>query len=486
MRDRRLSRFVSSLRQSKRWASLTPELLFQSLSETLLTKLTSFFTFLCFSRPNVGHAVLAHLGEKLGQPILTTNFDTLIEATMKTANVVHLHGDLNRPEELVFRINQVGRGMDAALREKALTSLANRTLYVFGYSGADRDIVHVLRESSVRRLQWIVHPDPTLRGAVESIGNSLRKECKFVAADLRRVFTVLANKWGLNIGPKTDTLARKRREQLGLWASSLTFAEAWASVGDAHELAEQYDQARNVYLRGLHFADAKLSKSWFLNEVANAMYIAGRFEECEYYGKRAIRSNGQNGDVALLAGSRNLLGLAKLENEKPAPRAALKHFHVAKLNAERVMKRSRPTRLTQEALQRFVSRLYNNIGLAYANTGKFRLARKYYFRSLHIKKRRGDLVGMAKTAGNLCCLDYASRQFRTAQYWKRKAFEIVDRYDLAFDRAYIFRRLGEMSCEQGRKGNGLRYLRTALSLYSENPDLHFGVRLTKKSILKYE
>jgi hypothetical protein len=93
---------------------------------------------------------------------------------------------------------------------------------------------------------------------------------------------------------------------------------------------------------------------------------------------------------------------------------------------------------------------------------------------------------MAKTAGNLCCLDYASRQFRTAQYWKRKAFEIVDRYDLAFDRAYIFRRLGEMSCEQGRKGNGLRYLRTALSLYSENPDLHFGVRLTKKSILKYE
>jgi len=150
------------------------------------------------------------------------------------------------------------------------------------------------------------------------------------------------------------------------------------------------------------------------------------------------------------------------------------------------MTNSLPVRLTEDGMQRFLSRLYNNIGLAYANVGKFQLARSYYLRSLGIKRVRGDLVGMAKTAGNLCCLSYGKKQYKAAHYWKRKAFEIVDRYDLASDRAYIFRRLGEMSCEQGRRKSGLKYLRTALGLYSSNPDLKFGVELTKKSILRYQ
>jgi tetratricopeptide (TPR) repeat protein len=283
-----------------------------------------------------------------------------------------------------------------------------------------------------------------------------------------------------------DTEATRRRQHLRSWSSSLSLAEAWASIGDCCQITDHYVPAKSAYLSGARFADASLTRPWFLNEVANAMYIAGRFDECEKFAQQAIKAEGAERDRALLAGSLNLLGLAKLERAEPDPEDALRHFHAARHNAERVLRGKPPTRLPPDALERFVSRLYNNIGLAYANTNNVRQARKYYLRSLRIKRKRGDLVGVAKTSSNICLLHYAARRFSVAQYWKRQAIEIINRYSLAFDRAYVFRRLGEISCEQGRTGQGLRHLRAALSLYSYNPDLKFGVALTKRLIKKYE
>lgn len=303
--------------------------------------------------------------------------------------------------------------------------------------------------------------------------------------DLQRLFAILARKFGVRITSAADALAYKRREHVRLWASSLSIAEAWACIGASCQLVEKYDQARAAFLQGYRFADDKLTAAWFLNEAANAMYIAGRFSDCARYAKRAISSDRKHADLGLLAGSFNLMGLTRLENIRPDAAGALEHFRIAQMHAERLLRTSRPIRLTEDGLQRFLSRLYNNIGLAYANAGKPRTARKYYIRSLRIKRKRGDLVGLAKTGENLCCLDYAAKQFGSAHYWKKKALEIIDRYDLVFDRAYIFRRLGEISCEQGRKAQGLRYLETALSIYSGNPDLKFGVRLTKDSISKH-
>ncbi len=200
---------------------------------------------------------------------------------MTVDTVVHLHGNVVRPEELVFKINQVGKGMDTALRDAVLRASASRVMYVVGYSGADRDIMRVLREAEVRRFVWIVHPDPRFRGNVESLADSLRKDYTFVPIDLHRLFKMLAKEWGLKSPSMTDPFERQRREQLGGWAFSLTTSEAWAALGDAYQLTEKYDRAKAVYLHGLRFADGKLGKPWFLNEVANAMYIAGRFADCE-------------------------------------------------------------------------------------------------------------------------------------------------------------------------------------------------------------
>ncbi len=485
-RDRKLDKFAALLRASPRWMSLTPEILFQSLSETLSTKLTEFFGFLSYSRPNVCHGVLAYLVSTFNQPLLTTNFDTLIEARLARGHVNHLHGSVGSPHELVFRINQVGRGLDSRLRSTVSSALRGRTVYVLGYSGADRDIIRALRDGDERRLVWIVHPDPNLRGNVESVGTALRKQCSFVPIDLQSLFRELARRLSVKAASGEDTEAARRRNHLVSWSSTLSLAEAWACMGHCCRLAEAYSHARSAYLCGTRCPDGGLTRQWFLNELATTMHIAGRFPECRDFARRALFSGEVDGDPFLRAGSLNMMGLYHLERAKPNPLGALKYLRDARAAAEPLLDGKLPSRLSPDAVERFLARLYNNIGLAYDDVGRFKLARRFYQRSLRLKKRRGDLIGFAKTASNIFCLDYTTRRYGSARYWKRKALEIIDKYDLVFERAYIYRRLGEISCEQGQVRKGLRNLRIALSLYSDNPDLAFGAALTKKTIAKYQ
>lgn len=151
---------------------LRPEVLFGLIERPAPDALMTFLhRQLTAGRPNANHLFASWLLWH-GNPVVTTNFDTLIEdnrapvprlierdrmPTGATA-LFKIHGSIDRPQSLVATMDQVGRGLRPwqVARLKACTK--GRTLLVLGYSGLDQlDIMPVLAECEYRRVIWIDH-----------------------------------------------------------------------------------------------------------------------------------------------------------------------------------------------------------------------------------------------------------------------------------------------------------------------------------------
>lgn len=151
---------------------LRPEVLFGLIERHAPDALMTFLhRQLTAGRPNANHLFAAWL-LRHGNPVITTNFDTLIEDSRPpvprliesdqmmagSAALFKIHGSIDRPESLVATMDQVGRGLKPwqVARLKACTK--GRTLLVLGYSGLDQiDIMPVLAECKYRRVIWIDH-----------------------------------------------------------------------------------------------------------------------------------------------------------------------------------------------------------------------------------------------------------------------------------------------------------------------------------------
>lgn len=135
-------------------------------------------------------------------------------------------------------------------------------------------------------------------------------------------------------------------------------------------------------------------------------------------------------------------------------------------------------------MEAFTGRLYNNMGLAHQQQQAHSPAVSYYELSLKAKRGVGDLLGIGRTAANICISYLERKNYARASYWRRKALSIIEKYELAFDRAFLLRRLGEIYCTQGREARGSDLLSEALRIYAGNPDLAFGVEITQREIAK--
>lgn len=473
-----LNRLGKQIDRTPRYGSIIPELVFQPFFDILQGRMLAFFRYLALASHNKGHAVLARFSSAK-QPILTTNFDVLIEAA-GGAGVLHLHGDVDHEQELVFRINQVGKQLAPILRRKLLASIRDRTVYVLGYSGADRDIVSLLRESRCRRFVWFIHPKTRKNAPALLEALKLRQSCQFVVVDLNVLFRDLARTFGVTTGAGRN-LTSERKRYIANWSRSIRTGEAWACLSRLLLLLERYEQARAVLMHGMRYQNRQLRSSWFLNEAANAMKLAGRFDEAQQLAKRALAHNRRPIDYPLRGGSLNIIGLSQLEQRHPQPKAALRELKKA-LDTVSGKAHSSSDRLLRGKLQAFSARLYNNMGLAEDQLNHWAAAIPLYKRSVRIKRKLGDLPGIAVTAANLCLAYYKRKQFANAARWKREALDIITRYEREFDRAYLLRRLGEISCDQGRTSKGVSLMREALRIYENNPDLAFGVQLTRDEI----
>lgn len=127
------------------------------------------------------HKFFAWAIEEFKTPVLTTNYDDLIEeaagwrydnGTNESKNlVIKLHGTLSKMEKARFTINQVFAPLEGNVRERAMNMLNDRIVVVAGYQGLDEfDVIPVLfDESHPRTIIWLVPSeiDPIIREKLE-------------------------------------------------------------------------------------------------------------------------------------------------------------------------------------------------------------------------------------------------------------------------------------------------------------------------------
>ena len=156
-------------------AGLRPEVLFHLISKHdpvgLLARLE---LNLGSVRPNANHQFAATC-LALGNHVITTNFDLLIEIACLARGVptnriterlpatdehvlFKIHGSLDRAESIFYTINHVYRGLGEQ-RLRTLRALTNRRIMlVIGYSGLDQlDIMPAIRKCNPARIYWFNH-----------------------------------------------------------------------------------------------------------------------------------------------------------------------------------------------------------------------------------------------------------------------------------------------------------------------------------------
>jgi hypothetical protein len=151
--DIRLRHHRSRIFDSKYYIQQIPELIFQPIYENIKEKIFTIYSTLSTTRFNDIHAYIASLSIQVGVPIYTTNFDELIEiAAGEKINIHHLHGKISKPESMVIRIYQIGRGVSKKDLCKFKEANKGRTLVVLGYSGNDKDIIHLLNNTDFKEI----------------------------------------------------------------------------------------------------------------------------------------------------------------------------------------------------------------------------------------------------------------------------------------------------------------------------------------------
>jgi len=135
------------------------------------------------------HKFFAWAIEEFKTPVLTTNYDELIEEaagwrhdnrTNGSKNLmIKLHGTLSKMEKAHFTINQIFAPLEDNVREMAKNMLKDRIVVVAGYQGLDEfDVIPLLfDEANPRTIIWLAHSeiDPVIRKKLEEGHNKYFK-----------------------------------------------------------------------------------------------------------------------------------------------------------------------------------------------------------------------------------------------------------------------------------------------------------------------
>lgn len=145
--------FWNSLISDPSYASLLPERAFQRIFEVMDKSLFDLLAnYFVGTTPNEMHRLFGAVAN-LSVPVLTSNFDLLIDVCSES-EIFHVHGRLDSPEAMTLRIEQVGIGLLSELRREFVRRVQNKRLFVFGYSGRDRDIIDAINSAGVLEVWW--------------------------------------------------------------------------------------------------------------------------------------------------------------------------------------------------------------------------------------------------------------------------------------------------------------------------------------------
>lgn len=479
-KPRGLARYAKVILRSPRLESLVLEVLVQRLHESFKEQVFSLFACLRANSPNIAHWLLARLSDKFDIPLVTTNFDLLIEQCQsRPKQIVHLHGDLGNHEEMVTRIYQVGRGLSDQMAQTFQKRIRGRTLCVLGYSGTDEDVRALLTKLPPSNILWLLRDESGL--AFRNLNRFFSKtNLSYTVTDLRNFCLQLHSRFRIPPSrPSSKSISCK-----GYWNLSAARHQRLAAISDVFIEIEDYKRAAQVADAGFKICPRTERPSWYAIQATEAFRILGDSRSAFTRAKRAIAAAQRFGTDWDVAAALNAMGLVFLEKRRSEPRQALPYFKAA-------LKRNEAAIATADASPFWESihaqhgRFYNNLGLCYLELKKFDKARRAFLLSIRAKRTLGDLIGIGVTSGNLAisCLRALKRE--RARFWKRKAIELNERYAQSFRSAYVLRRYGVISCEQGRRKSGLRDLQKALEIYTNLFGSGLGVELTQRAIKKY-
>lgn len=488
-----LKPYLKRLRELSKYEEIVPEIIFQRIFESIKNKLLPFFNVLKVANPNSAHKSLAYLSDEKNVRILTTNFDIFIDEFLENRErIIHLHGSLYNISQIMVRINQVGRGIEASIRMPLITLTDENSLYVLGYSGNDKDIIDAINNCNFKKIIWFVRNTDSNRLLKNISQLNKNNSCYVVKADLKDLFKDLSSHFEIDCSEyeySGDLINYKKQkyEILNNWSQQISIPERFACMGKLFFELEEYDLAAKVFIHAVHnnYVNEIHSKSWFYVEAANCMRIIGNFDKGFEYATQAIETQSLVSQLSVLAGSYNIIGLLFLEKEQPEPKEAMLYFKDA-INTLDQFIMTTEADAWKEEINVFFGRILNNLGLAYHTAGDFNLALMHYKKSLIYKKRAGDLIGIAQTSINICKTNYKCHNYRKFYYWRNKAIALIEKYQLDYQKAYLLREIGAINCEQGKVKSGLKMLRAALILYNSMENVTFDKELTIGIIKEFE
>ncbi len=487
LRDKELAIYKSRILNSTKFKRAIPELVFQPLYETLEDKIFQAFEILNSNNFNHIHESLAWFNINKKCSIYTTNFDMLIENSPNTnVTVEHLHGAINKPNEMTTRIYQVGRGIPRREINKFKKINDSKILCVIGYSGNDKDIAALINGTKFNTILWLVKDlkDEWTINNINRINN--HNTCVF-KNDLNYFFKDFIKQFKIPITKSMQsTLPEKKVVPIKKYAP-ISFVEALRCIQSVFYILGDYKEALAISSEALKNKKIFLSprdKIWFHQITAdNITCIGSDFSKAVKHIKHAINISIAEKSYLDLAESYNALGNIYVQRNKSDSKLALDALRQAKKYCQ-MIKTKALSQLKRDQVNVLFGKIYNNIGLCYDNDSNYPKAIDSYQKSIAYKKTAGNITAVAVTGANLSLSYRSLNQNRKSNYWKQQAEEIFKLYGLFYRLGYLYREFGIRTNDKYRTTR-LKYLNEALKIYTSNvPNAEFDIKLTLNYIQK--
>lgn len=186
--------FTGKYRPYIKKLDLRPEVLFQIISKYETENLINLLNYILSSVSfNSNHMFLSNV-LSMGNNVITTNFDSLIEEACANNKVPYqktygelknhpmlfkIHGSIEDGKSLMMTINHVHKGLSNEKLSLLKFIANNKSLLVLGYSGYDQlDIMPALTQCVFRNILWINHQPNTNRPNFSTPKNVFIKNLK--------------------------------------------------------------------------------------------------------------------------------------------------------------------------------------------------------------------------------------------------------------------------------------------------------------------
>lgn len=403
----------------------------------LIGTLDSFLDMFEQNIPSANHKFLAQLADMgLTHNIVTTNFDTLIEESLRErkiaydvrtppfsqeslkgdcgVSVMKLHGTITNKKQLGITFNRIInlnniKGVGYCLRT-ILRDELNKTLFIIGYSFSDHfDIVPQLRTlftNSFIKIVVIVHQNQLGTYEIEQLNQSPLKEIFggyengfVITCNTDEFISLLSNKLKFDQF-STEKISANWQDSITKFFSKHihTRDRQLACCGVLQEATMQYDSAAQQY-NDLLRMDVKEPRFECVANLRVGVYISREEKNLQAalpYFNAALRLIKITKKVKTLAEIYSAIGTSFAIHKKY--RSALKYFR----KSIKIIKKYKLGNIEE---------VYQEIGALYLNRRKFLLAKKYFEKAGRLSIRNANISVQIRNLISQAFIDLRLKRF---------------------------------------------------------------------------